>query len=353
MNSTLKSIENREIPYIHLIRVVACILVIATHSIYQPTFYFPDTLAAKLYTIFMGDVTIACVPLFFMITGALILPIRQPDYQSFYHKRIPRILYPLLVWGVIYAILPYLLGLQDSETTWRELILSPIKAPSKIGGILWYLFVLIGLYLFLPFLNPDIFTNKKKMRFYILLWLIAVIIFDLRQWNDKLLGDLLGAREFLKTKIDLIYYFGGYMGYLLLGNLLNNKFLNQKNNNNKIYIYILILFISSSIFRRIFSTDTSLSFSTVMMATAIFLLLQRVKLNIKSKFYALIKNISKFSFGIYLCHIAIFKCITESIYNIIGTEWYMQNIIIVLTFVGAYLFTILLSKLPFKKYIIG
>lgn len=350
MNSTFNSItNNREIPYIHLVRVVACIMVVMLHSIHQPAFYAPNTLLDKLYTIFVGDVTMSCVPLFFMITGVLILPIKQPEYLSFYHKRIPRVLYPLLVWGVIYAILPYLLGIQDLNTTWKELILSPIKAPREIGGILWYLFVLIGLYLFLPFLNPDIFTNQKKMRFYLLLWLVATVIFDLRRWNDELLGAT------FKTKVDLMYYFGGFIGYLILGKYLYNNRLQYRGGGGKKqeYTIIIILFIGSFLFRRIFSTNNFLSFTSVMITVSIFLFLQRVKINVQSKFYTLIKNISTLSFGIYLCHMVIFKCITERIYYTIEANWYIQTAVMILTFLGAYLLTLILDKLPFKKYIIG
>ena len=339
--------NHREIPYIHLIRVVACFLVVTLHSIHQASFYSPTTLTAKLFNIFVGDITMACVPLFFMITGILILPIKDSDYISFYHKRIPKVLYPLLVWGIIYAILPFLLGLQDLSTTWKELILSPIKAPSKIGGILWYLFVLIGLYLFLPFLNPDLFSNKKKMRLYLILWLIASFILDLKQWNDELLGAN------YKAKISLIYYFGGFLGYLILGNYLHNRLKGGKNNNKYEYTIIILLFIGSFLCKRIFSAGNFLSFSSVMITISIFLFLQRVKIKIQSKIYALIKNISALSFGIYLSQMIIFKCITEKIYYNIGAQWYIQIVVIILTFLGAYILSWLLSKFPFKKYVIG
>lgn len=92
----MKLSSHTEIPYIHLIRVVACFLVVTLHSIHQASFYSPTTLTAKLFNIFVGDITMACVPLFFMITGILI-PIKDSDnisskpngnFQVYYEKNI-------------------------------------------------------------------------------------------------------------------------------------------------------------------------------------------------------------------------------------------------------------------------
>lgn len=340
--------QNKEIAYIHLIRVIACFLVVSCHSMANLNFFPPSEFSEKLFVFLSSNVNMSCVPLFFMLTGILILPIKQPDTFSFYQKRIPRVLFPLLFWGIVYSLLPYLLGLYDCGTMWKELLLVPIKAPGMIGGILWFLFVMIGLYLILPFLNPDIFSNQKKMMIYLSLWFVASIVFDLRRWNDELLGAT------FKTKVDLFYYFGGFLGYLLLGNYLHHKYYQKTNlNKRKLYLIIFILFISSIIFKKVFSTNNFLSFTSIMITISIFLFLQQIKLNTQSKYYRVLKKISELSFGIYLSHMVIYKCITEDIYYQIGSEWYIQISVIVLTFISAYLFTLLLSKLPFRKYIIG
>ena len=44
-----------------------------------------------------------------MITGALLLPVRG-EISVFYKKRIPRVLWPFLVWSVIYNLFPWITG---------------------------------------------------------------------------------------------------------------------------------------------------------------------------------------------------------------------------------------------------
>ena len=51
-----------------------------------------------------------CVPLFVMITGALLLPVRG-EISAFYKKRISRVFWPFLIWSVIYNLFPWFTGL--------------------------------------------------------------------------------------------------------------------------------------------------------------------------------------------------------------------------------------------------
>lgn len=43
----------------------------------------------------------SCVPLLFMVSGALLLP-RQESIWDFYQKRLQRMLFPFLIWSVFY-----------------------------------------------------------------------------------------------------------------------------------------------------------------------------------------------------------------------------------------------------------
>ena len=46
----------------------------------------------------------------FMITGALLLPVRE-ETSIFYKKRILRVFWPFLIWSVIYNLFPWFTGL--------------------------------------------------------------------------------------------------------------------------------------------------------------------------------------------------------------------------------------------------
>lgn len=203
----------KEIPYIHYIRVIACVMVVALHTL-PPISVFgvlqrEDTIYSNLIVV----LTKPCVPLFFMITGALLLPFDDcQSWKDYYKKRISRILYPLLVWGVVYSIVPFLLGKEDLTQMTIEMIESPLQPPAMVGGILWYLFILIGIYLVIPFINPKIYSDNRVLSLYMVLWMLSSLALLLQQFMPNLLGINPYEHNF-----NLLIYFSGYLGYLLLG----------------------------------------------------------------------------------------------------------------------------------------
>lgn len=98
----------QQILYLDLIRVAACVFVVAIHC--NPwLFTIPRGIDMAFAFASMLLIGVA-VPLFFMISGALLLPV-QMDTVRFYERRIPKIVWPLLIWGILYAWMPYMLSL--------------------------------------------------------------------------------------------------------------------------------------------------------------------------------------------------------------------------------------------------
>lgn len=96
-----------------------------------------------------------------------------------------------------------------------------------------------------------------------------------------------------------------------------------------------------------------LAIGTVVMTVNAFMLLRNVDVCVEAWYYRFIKHISGLSFGIYLCHMLVLKVLSENIFKLIGASWVNQLLCMALTFVGAYALSWLLSKIPFKRYIIG
>lgn len=207
----------KEIPYLHVVRVVACLMVVCLHSL--PSSLFPVSGFDAYFKIGVIYATRPCVPLFLMLTGILLMPYRgtAADVIPFYKKRIPRILFPLLVWGVVYSVLPYLIGMESLFDVGKNLLLLPLTPPPAIGGILWYLYVLIGLYLIIPFINPEVFSHRRWMRIFIVLWLAAAVVLFIQSYKKSLLG-VIGLMKF-----HALWYFSGYMGYMILGKYLHDS----------------------------------------------------------------------------------------------------------------------------------
>ena len=204
--------QKTEIPYIHVVRALACVMVVCLHSLPAPELCVSEGMDASFMHI-VRVLTKPCVPLFFMITGVLMFPYEGgTDFANFYRKRIPRVLYPLLFWGVVYAILPFLLGMCDLSSMLCELVMSPVMCPSQIGGILWYLFILIGIYLIIPFISQNVYQDKKMIKVYLFVWLASSVILVFKPVFPTLLGQNVWEQNF-----DMTIYFSGYFGYLFAG----------------------------------------------------------------------------------------------------------------------------------------
>lgn len=339
----------KDITYIHIVRVVACIMVVFLHSL--PAFNeFTVTGLDSLFRTGIMIVTSPCVPLFFMITGILILPIKT-NTNTFYKKRILRVLYPLFIWGGIYALLPYFLGMQTFTMTLKELLLSPLVCPSKIGGILWYLYMLIGIYLILPFFSSKLYTDKNYQKLYLIIWLSSSLVWLIQMFEPRILGINL-----YEHNVHALSYFWGYLGFCILGLYTNvNK---CKIGGGKTIFNYLVTCIFIFVGSRYSGSNLSLwigsflSIPSIILTVTLFMYIKGLKIKEESRLYKLIKNISSLSFGIYLSHMVVYRCLTINLYYL-STSWIQQISVFILTFMGGWLLSYMLSKLPLSKYIIG
>lgn len=99
-----KSTTPTHIPWIDILRIAACFLVVLAHScdffVAQFETLPSDFLAGALW----GSLVRPCVPIFVMITGVLLLPVSEP-MGVFYKKRMSRVLIPLIFWGIVTPLL--------------------------------------------------------------------------------------------------------------------------------------------------------------------------------------------------------------------------------------------------------
>ena len=102
------SVLSREnIGWVDALRILACFLVVFSHSCDGMVAHFDMNREAFLTGVFSGSMVRSCVPLFVMMTGVLLLPTSQP-MGAFYRKRIGRIVVPMLFWSLLLPILFFL-----------------------------------------------------------------------------------------------------------------------------------------------------------------------------------------------------------------------------------------------------
>lgn len=130
-----------------------------------------------------------------MLTGMLILPVRMGT-GAFYRKRLMRILPPFLIASVAYNLFPALtgaLGLDASvigrifpyaghapSQSWADSLHNVLLIPinfSLYTTHLWYIYMLIGLYLYLPILSCWLErASEKALRGFLLLWGVSLLV---------------------------------------------------------------------------------------------------------------------------------------------------------------------------------
>ena len=275
-----------------------------------------------------GSLVRPCVPLFVMLTGVLSLPVKS-SMESFYQKRIPRVLFPFLIWSVLYYLTPWftgLLGLDNSIViklfSWAETdsqalsdgLVNVARIPyafSFIACHMWYIYMLIGLYLYLPIFSVWVERATRRQKEIILgLWALSTFLPYFTEYISKY---AFGTCEW--NSFGLFYYFAGFNGYMLLGHyiqhyvnwswtktlsvalpLLLAGFLITYNG----YSYIMNLPDKTPEQVELFWTYNTPN--VAMMTLACFLLVYRIRITADSRLAKWLAHLTTCGFGVYMIH---------------------------------------------------
>ena len=327
----LSNQKNQHIVWLDVVRFIAMFTVVCCHCT-DPFNFYPGTAPnigeIKLWGAIYGSVLRPCVPLFVMITGALLLPVRG-DASTFYKKRIPRVFYPFLIWSVLYNLFPWITGLlglnpqiildffpyageevmQQSFSVSLEYILMIPFNFSILAVHMWYIYLLIGLYLYLPVFSAWVEKASERAKLmFLLAWGVTLLLPYYYQFVSNYLWGTCSWNSF-----GMLYAFAGFNGYLLLGHYLKNLEWSLK---KTLAIGIPMFAVGYAVtflgFRHITAlpeyTDEMLelfftycALNVVMMTIPVFMLAKKVKVNSERMKKAL-ANLTVCGFGIYMIH---------------------------------------------------
>ena len=155
----------RRIPYLDILRVIACMLVILIHTPIRQydTYYNTPSLAGAIYTVL---VAVNC-NLFFMISGALLLPVSKSG-SRFIKRRLLVVLPPLVVWTVIYLLEHAFLLHNFTPRLLTSVLFHPVE------GLLRYVYVLLVIYVTLPLVSKCIGAiGKRGVEVLLVLWVLS------------------------------------------------------------------------------------------------------------------------------------------------------------------------------------
>ncbi|KUG13111.1 MULTISPECIES: acyltransferase [Elizabethkingia] len=326
------------IPWVDLLRIVACFMVIISHSCDAFVGSFDNSFSFHT-GVFWGSLVRACVPLFAMMSGILLFPVTT-DLSTFYKKRIGRIVIPLIFWSVVLPLLFFLYlnyikasssaVIDLSNFTWQATL-------KKIGTSifnfnydttpLWYLYMLIGVYLFIPIIGVWLNTaSAKDIRLFLAFWVVSLVAPYIKM-AAPLLGytgnyDNAGIWGVCNwNEFGTFYYFSGFLGYIILAYYLVKYPLNWSWNKTlavAIPLFVVgygITFSGFLITQKYFPANYAnleivwyfCNINVAMMTFAMFIVFQ--KINIKES--KLLKNLSSATFGIFLCHFILVQAFTD------------------------------------------
>ena len=342
------------ISWVDLIRVVAIFLVIVIHVSGQLTNVWgkiptDQWIIADIY----GGIARVAVPLFFMISGYLLLP-RSESLSIFYTKRMTRILIPFVVWSLIY--LGWYCG--NHPNTCTPSLVWDLLLVQGTYYHLWFLYSLISIYLVLPVLRLMIRsdTDKRILWYLIVLWLIfqPVLTIAHKFWDFS-----------IKINAPLAT---GFVCYFVLGYLLGEITLSRTRTILSTVIWVisaLITIVGTYLFTRNsgqfdgFFYDF-VSLNVIFAASAAFLLLRWIsEANIFASFnaYAPMRTFATSAFGIYLIHILVIEVLSGwipfvHIDSFMGNAIWSVPLVSMVVFILSFLIVRILQKIPVLKYIV-
>ena len=327
----LSNQKNQHIVWLDVVRFIAMFTVVCCHCT-DPFNFYPGTAPnigeIKLWGAIYGSVLRPCVPLFVMITGALLLPVRG-DASTFYKKRIPRVFYPFLIWSVLYNLFPWITGLlglnpqiildffpyageevmrQSFSVSLEYILMIPFNF-SILAVHMWYIYLLIGLYLYLPVFSAWVEKASERAKLmFLLAWGVTLLLPYYYQFVSNYLWGTCSWNSF-----GMLYAFAGFNGYLLLGHYLKNLEWSLK---KTLAIGIPMFAVGYAVTFLGFRHKTALpeytdemlelfftycSLNVVMMTIPVFMLAKKVKVNSERMKKAL-ANLTVCGFGIYMIH---------------------------------------------------
>ena len=322
--------ERDNIVWVDLLRIIACFLVVLSHCCDPFVAHFNSDYSKFLQGCGMGSAVRCCVPLFVMMSGVLLLPVKT-TMGEFYGKRFKRLLVPLIFWSLALPVIYYLYFLLVGATSSPSVDMSMYSADMTIRKLstfifnfnydttpLWYLYMLAGLYLVIPIFSSWLQNaTQKEMKLFLKIWLFTLFIPYIKMFAPLLgyMGNyghmgLFGDCDW--NSYSSFYYVSGFIGYIVLAHYLVKYplnwswqklalvgipmwlagyaitfggfvMMNEQFPGNYAYLEILWWFCGINVF---------------LMTFPIFVAIQKVKIKSSPR----LSKLASMTFGIYLCH---------------------------------------------------
>jgi len=347
--------KSRIIKY-DVIRVFAVLCVVLCHAtevVY--TFRFrnvPQELGdlGAIFSIALHTIGALGIPLFFMLTGALVLKKnfeKNEDVLSFYKRNFLILFIVYVIWIIIYDIFLYYFE-SPFGITIEAMVLDFLVLELKVFRVMWFFPVILVAYIALPFFSKIVKTYSLKTLslFILVLFIYSSIIPFINQCFN-----IFGINEQLNFNTSYYFIGGVYLIYLFFGYYITTQ--NYKINKILLLVISLISFgmlvfiqflsysnISKEIY--VWWYDSPL---LVICVISLFLLINQFEFsNLSKTSKSILTFVSKISLGIVFSHIIVQSLLKPYILDIEIAMPLKVMIIFILNILICLLINFVLSK---------
>ncbi len=282
--------EKKRIFYLDVIRAFSIIGVLFSHT---ASFFYKDN------TLLWANLFIGSASLFFMTSGALIFPIKGGGV-NFVKGRLKKILPQFLVWTVVYAVLAVFVK-HDALYVLKDHVMWLLFYPSWNAA--WFVYALIGLYLFAPVISPWLErASRRSVEYFLGLWLLSGLL------------KFASLHFHLEPQETIVAPFFNYVGYMVAGYYLTRWPLQERTKKGQTAFWAITFFLGVIFgvratitglkwdYAEVFNNDMSINLMAFNML--VFGLLSYVKTAPKVVVRT-VTLVSVCSFGIYMSHLAL------------------------------------------------
>lgn len=340
------SLQKKRRTELDILRMLATIAVIATHlcGTAAKTLDVSTSLWAMINSI-RAAVTWD-VPAFVMISGCLFLrPQKEITIYDIYGKYIKHIAVCFIFWSAVFQLYYFLFA--KNGLNWKGIISELLIGPYPF----WYLYMLVGLYMIVPFLRK--FTNEKQLLQYFIVLFIVFSFITNYATAIPVIGNIIDT---ILGKA-LFHFVLGFTGYYILGYYISQYGVSLK---WEIVIYalgaigVLVSCVGTTVQSRM-QGEYNEWFSKYLMPNVIFesmaiytLFAKRIsKIQFSSKTVKLFAKLTQLGFGVYLTHALIIDILNLMHINIRSySTFLMIPLLTVVVYALSLIVTFLIRKIP-------
>jgi len=334
---------------VDLIRTVAIIAVIVLHATTDATSFDPQEPLAVWRWWFVDvyqSLARVGVPLFAMLSGALLLqPYKNESLSVFFKKRWARIGLPFLFWGAIYFAWTFFTNPEAFTSSY--IIQSVLSGPEFH---FWYLYMLIGVYMFIPLLRVMVaHADRKLIKYFLTVWLVGAVLMPI--------PGLFGAYHFESN----LFIIPLWVGYFVLGLYLLDVKVRRSTLAILFIIGIVLTAIGTYFMAANFGGPLTYFFhdyfspTMILASVSLFLLLNTLQAPSNQteprhpKIRWLLRKISENTLPTYLLHVIIIESLQQGYFGFTISSNMMNSIIEVPIISVVTLFICLAVIIPLKK----